>query len=138
MPAARFDIPNEILEMPLEWIYEDNSANSRHSTEQLIEMQLELPRNRYWGDWVRLILREAEGLASEETQTGNRVVTISKQVLVTLRLGSLRYRFHQPFTGVQLFLVGFGFLHAGLVLLHGFRLFFSLFCLGLGFLFLWR
>lgn len=44
---------------------EDNSANSRHSTEQLIEMQLELPRNRYWGDWVRLILREAEGLASE-------------------------------------------------------------------------
>lgn len=61
MPAVRFDIPNEILDMPLEWIYEDNSANSRHSTEQLIAMQLELPRNRYWGDWVRLILREAEG-----------------------------------------------------------------------------
>jgi len=49
MPALRFDIPNEILDMPLEWIYKDNSANSRHSTEQLIEMQLELPRNRYWG-----------------------------------------------------------------------------------------
>ncbi|MFC1579134.1 AraC family transcriptional regulator ligand-binding domain-containing protein [Pseudomonadota bacterium] len=61
MPAVRFDIPAKLLDLPLEWMYGENPAITGHSPEELIQMQQELPRNRYWGDWVGLILREAEG-----------------------------------------------------------------------------